>query len=218
MAMDWQSDHFEQVAAALPDVAVELHGSATDRKRLDGWSDLDLRLTTSGQVPVALLTAGSDVWAYEDVRTPTAEICRMVLADGRRVDVSINGTGRITGLESAPDNEIRFVASMAATKLGRGDQLIGGHLTLELIRSCLVIAMQLRDRDLGTTVHRHGSDRDRYADQAMSLANLPLTITPRPNIVEQATGLYAAWRAELDPGYRQNWSGLAALIERGLQQ
>jgi len=199
-------------------MAVELHGSALEPQQLDGWSDLDLRLTTGGRVPVTMLTTGSDVWAYEDVRTPTTEICRMVLTDGRRVDVSLDGDGRITGLQPAPDNEIRFVAAMAATKLGRGDRLIGGHLMLELLRSCLVLAMQLRDRDLGTTVHRHGSDRDRYADQAMSLASLPLTITSRPNIVERATALYATWRAELDAGYRPDWSGLSALIDRGLQR
>jgi hypothetical protein len=216
--MDWQSAHFEQVVAALPDAAVELHGSATRVEQLDGWSDLDLRLTTDGGVPLESLTVGSGLWAYEDVRTPTAEICRTVLADGRRVDVSINGAGRIIGLESTQDNEIRFLASMAATKLGRGDRLIGGHLALDLIRSCLVIAMQLRDRDCGTTVHRHGSDRDRYAEQAMRLASLPLAITPRPNVVERTTELYAAWRAELDPEYQPDWSGLSALIDRGLEK
>ena len=214
--MDWQSAHFTQVVAGLRDGEVELHGSVTEPERLDGWSDLDLRLTTDRQVPLAALTLGTEVWSYEDVRTSTTEICRTVLGDGRRVDVSISGAGRITGLKPAED--IRFLAAMAAAKLGRGDRLIGGHLTLELAQLCLVVAMQLRDRDLGTTVHRHGSDRDRYAEQAMRLASLPLAITPRPNVVERTTELYAAWRAELDPEYQPDWSGLSALIDRGLEK
>ena len=216
--MNWQSAHFDQVVAGLRHVEVELHGSVTDSGRLDGWSDLDLRLSTDRQVPVAALTLGTEVWAYEDVRMSTSEICRTVLGDGRRLDVSISGAGRIAGLKPAEDNDIRFLAAMAAAKLGRADRLIAGHLTLELARRCLVVAMQLRDRDVGTTVHRHGSDRDRYADQVMGLARLPLAITPRPNIVERAVELYATWRAELDPTYRPDWSALTALIERGLGQ
>lgn len=214
--MGWQRTEFERIAAALPEAAVQLHGSATDPALTDGWSDLDLRMITDRPVPVEVVESGLNVWAYEDVRTPESEVCRTVLSDGRRVDISISGAGRLTGLEPAPDNEIRFVASMAAAKLGRGDQLIGGHLTLGLLRECLVVAMQLRDRDLGTTVHRAGSDRDRYAEAVTELAAGPLTITPRPNIVERAVGVYASWRSELEPDYLPDWRPLARLIDRGL--
>jgi hypothetical protein len=216
--MGWQRTEFERIAATLPDAAVRPHGSVVHPDATDGWSDLDLQLATDGPIPADVIAAGAGLWAYEDVRTPTRETCRMVLRDGRRIDLSLSGSGRIDGLHPAPDNDFRFIAAMAATKIGRGDLLIGGHLTLELIRSCLVVAMQLRDRDLGTAIHRTGSDRDRYAARAMKLATVPLTATPRPNVVEQAARLYSDWRLELDPAYRSDWSPLDSLIERGIGQ
>lgn len=214
--MDWQYGEYRRIATELPAATVRIHGSSAAAEATDGWSDLDLELSTDRPVPIATVASEVGVWAYEDVRTPTGEVCRTVLADGRRIDISINGTGRIDGLEPQQDNDFRFIAAMAATRIGRGDRLIGGHLVLELIRSCLVVAMQLRDRDLGTTVHRHGGDRDQYAEQAMSLASLPLEAAPRPNVVERTAGLYATWRNRLEPDYRPDWSALAALIDRGL--
>lgn len=215
--MDWQRPEAERIAAALPDVDVQVHGSASVPDRLDGWSDLDLRMVTDRPVPIGALLADADVWAYEDVRGTDSEVCRTVLSDGRRIDVSISGAGRIDGLCPAPDNDVRFIAALAASKLGRGDQLIGGHLLLELLRACLVVAMQLRDRDLGTTVHRAGGARDAYADQVTELAAYPLTITPRPNIVERAAELYATWRSELQANYSPDWAPLTELIDRGLR-
>jgi len=58
----------------------------------------------------------------------------------------------------------RFEAVLAAVKAARGDVLIGAHLTLQLARHVLVIAMLLRDRDAGTNHHRHGGSRwDQWA-------------------------------------------------------
>jgi hypothetical protein len=214
---DWQHAEVERIRSALPEMRIAVHRSVEQGESLDGWSDLDLRLTTERPVPVTALL-GDEPWAYEDVRESEAEVCRTVLPDGRRIDVSITGAGRITGLSPAPDNAVRFLAAMAATKLGRGDQLIGGHLTLDLLRACLVVAMQLRDRDLGTTVHRTGSERDKCAELVMALAAVPLTISPRPNIVEQAVQLYATWQSELDPDDVGRWSPLTRLIDRGLDK
>lgn len=215
--MEWQPTAAARIAAALPDAVVQIHGSAADPATLDGWSDLDLRMVTDRPVPITALAPDADMWAYDDVRTADSEVCRTVLPDGRRIDVSINGAGRIEGLQPAPDNDVRFTAALAASKLGRGDQLIGAHLVLELLRACLVVAMQLRDRDLGTTVHRTGGTRDGYADLALELAAQPLTITPRPNIVERSAELYATWRTELEPHYLPDWTPLTELINRGLQ-
>jgi hypothetical protein len=234
--MCWQTRMYERIATVLGDRgSVRLHGSTAEPGSLDGWSDLDLRLTLSEPVPVPLITGGGRVWAYDDVITTDRQICRLVLDDGRRLDLSVDGPGRITGLppdgtgigtgtgtgkngqpDTVADNDIRFLAAMAVTKLGRGDRLIGGHLTYELLRHCLVQAMRLRDRDEGTTVHRSGTARDTAAEAVREIATAPLTVTPRPGPVERAVRLYATWRADLDDGYRADWTGLDALIERGL--
>jgi hypothetical protein len=60
----------------------------------------------------------------------------------------------------------RFEAVLAAVRAARGDVLIGAHLTLQLARHVLVIAMLLRDRDARTDHHRHGGSRsDQWAAQ-----------------------------------------------------
>ncbi|GAB3927596.1 hypothetical protein GCM10027613_43570 [Microlunatus endophyticus] len=118
--MGWQRTEYERIAAALPAVAVRPHGSVVLPDASDGWSDLDLKLTADDPIPAGVISGGAGLWAYEDVRTPTRETLRMVLRDGRRIDLTVSGAGRIDGLQPAPDNDFRFIAAMAATKIGRG--------------------------------------------------------------------------------------------------
>ncbi|WP_375429784.1 hypothetical protein [uncultured Friedmanniella sp.] len=40
----------------------------------------------------------------------------------------------------------------------------------------------------------------------------------RPNLVEQAVELYGRWRHEGDADHAPDWSGLVAVIGRGLRQ
>jgi hypothetical protein len=68
-------------------------------------------------------------------------------------------------------NDFRFDAVLAAVKAARSDVLIGAHLTLQLARHILVIAMLLRDRDAGTTHHRFGGSR--WDEWASRLAQVP---------------------------------------------
>jgi len=158
--VSWQAELFDELALRLTGIGqVELVGSAADPAVItDGWSDLDvmITLTRTGQVD---LLAGFDAWAVSDVRSTESQVLRIVLRDGRRLDMVVDG-GVVAVPPLASDNDIRFVAAVAAAKMGRGDHLIGLHLTLELMRSCLVLAMRLRDGDAGTTVHRFGSERD----------------------------------------------------------
>jgi hypothetical protein len=118
----------------------------------------------------------------------------------------------------APDNDVRFLAALAATKLGRHDRLIGMHLLLELLQACLVQAMLLRDRDEGTHIHRTGSSLDRLTDEVARIAQLPLDTAGRPNVVGRTVNLYGQWRSQLEPGYEPDWSGLAATVTRGFEK
>jgi hypothetical protein len=212
----WQLELAEELGAQSPTSArLDLTGSVTEPTLLDGWSDLDVHLDLGGQPKPFDLLGGLPVWAVTEERSGDQQVLRTVLRDGRRLDlVAVDGLVAVPS--AAVDNDVRFLAALAAAKLGRGDQLIGFHLTLELLRACLVQAMLLRDRDRGTNVHRRGSERDALSEEVAALAGSPLSVTPRPNIVEQAVALYARWRAELDPGYQADWSGLTAVLERGL--
>jgi hypothetical protein len=212
----WQWDLRDELIRRLPEsAAAQVLGSAANASQLDAWSDLDLHLDlTNMSGPVDLL-AGCQVWAVSEDRSAEQQTLRIVLEDGRRLDLVVKG-GVIRRPAQADDNDVRMMAALAAAKLGRGDDLIGLHLTLELVRLSLVQAMLLRDRDLGTNVHRFGSQRDVLAKEIAGLLHDPLGVVPRPNIVEKTVEVYGRLRRELDPGYRPDWSGLDAVISRGL--
>ena len=212
----WQARFEQELVGRLPDgAAYDVAGSAQHPEHLDGWSDLDLHLhLRSAEEPVDLL-AGVEVWAATETEDAGAQVLRVVLVDGRRIDLVVSG-GRVAVPERAVDNDIRMLAVLAVTKLGRGDQLIGLHLTLELTRACLVQAMLLRDRALGTSVHRTGSGLDALAEEVVTALQGPLDVRVRPNVVEQVVGLYARWRHQLELNYMPDWSGLDAVIARGL--
>jgi hypothetical protein len=216
LCVTWQWDLRDELIRRLPEsAAAQVLGSAANASQLDGWSDLDLHVDlTAVSGPVDLL-AGCQVWALSEDRSAEQQTLRIVLEDGRRLDLVVKG-GVIRRPAQADDNDVRMMAALAAAKLGRGDHLIGLHLTLELIRSSLVQAMLLRDRDLGTNVHRFGSQPDVLAKEIAELLHNPLDVVPRPNIVEKTVEMCGRWRCELDPGYRPDWSGLDAVISRGL--
>lgn len=216
--VSWQAELFDELALRLTGIGqVEMVGSAADPAVItDGWSDLDVMITLTRPGQVDLL-AGFDAWAVSDVRSTESQVLRIVLRDGRRLDMVVDG-GVVAVPPLASDNDIRFVAAVAAAKMGRGDHLIGLHLTLELMRSCLVLAMRLRDGDAGTTVHRFGSERDALADDVSALLRRRVAVLPRPNIVERTVELYGRWRRQLDPCYEPDWSGLGSVLDRGLSR
>lgn len=107
---------------------------------------------------------------------------------------------------------VRFGAALAVVKYARGDLLIGTSLSLQLVRPCLVQAMRLRDRDLGTTTHRHGSDRDGEVARLDQLRRHRWTTTGGLALIEDAAAAYDRLTGELDPAYTPDWTGLRALL------
>lgn len=216
--MAWQQQLVQEVSARLPAGAVlEVVGSAKDRSLVDGWSDLDLHLRLPHSVELVDLLHGAVVWAAEVTEAREGQVIRAVTADGRRVDFLIEA-GRLLLPALAADNDVRFLAALAVSKLGRHDRLIGMHLVLELLQACLVQAMLLRDRDEGTPVHRAGTSRDNLAGEVARMAQLPLDVAARPIAVERIVDLYGQWRCQLETGYEPDWSGLAAVVTRGLEE
>ena len=96
---------------------------------------------------------------------------RLVLSDLRRIDITATAPAGGEQSPAAAQNQsppdpiaeligtFKFDAVLAAVKAARHDVLIGAHLTLQLARHILVIAMLLRDRDAGTAHHRYGGSR-----------------------------------------------------------
>ncbi len=188
-------------------------GSARRPESMDQWSDVDLGLRLSGPVAlVELLPPPVRVWAVDRQVGDRQSSCRLILADGRRLDLVVTGACQLTGTDPATDatvNEARFLAAQAVVKYGRGDRLIGSHLTLELAQLCLVQAMLLRDRDERTTSHRFGTSRDSLADLTWSALPSPGSPVDR---IQRLTTTFDRLHGELEPSYVADWAGLIPLI------
>jgi hypothetical protein len=172
-----------------------VHGSASGTAAsADRWSDLDVLITAMDPVTVAedfarqIGSCLSPVFAASRSGDLSRYCVRLVLRDLRRIDVTATAPARddqdpadATLSKDPADavaeviNDFRFHAVLAAVKAARGDVLIGAHLTLQLARHLLVIAMLLRDRDAGTTHHRFGGSRwDAWAS-LLAQAHAPYT-------------------------------------------
>jgi hypothetical protein len=194
-------------------VEVEPYGSVADNHELDTWSDLDVRVRLS--IPASAETLFSArVWASQETVDDAGQHVRLVFRDGRRVDALVTGTHRLALPEPACDNPVRFDAALAASRIGRGSDLIGLHLVLGLLREALVQMMLIADRDTGTNHRRIGTRHDAHAAEAAAIAARRL----RPETALEACELYARWRGELEPTYRADWSGLRKVLERGSGQ
>jgi hypothetical protein len=175
---------------------LRVHGSASGAAAsADRWSDLDLLITATDPATVAEDLARqigrrlSPVFAASRSGDSSGYCARVVLRDLRRIDITATApAGHDQDPASASRTQdphdavgdligaFRFDAVLAAVKAARGDVLIGAHLTLQLARHVLVIAMLLRDRDAGTAHHRFGGSRwDAWASQ---LAGAPAPYTP----------------------------------------
>jgi len=204
-------------AANEPNVAqLSIRGSARHPELMDQWSDIDVGLRLSGPVALSsLLPPGSTVWALDRQGDDARSSCRVVLDDAQRLDLVITPTGPagILVADDPPDatvNQARFVAAQAIVKYGRGDLLIGSHLTLELAQLCLIEAMLLRDRDEGTTSHRFGTGRDELAADIWTAVNVDDDSGTRR--IRRLAGEFDRLHSELDGRYVPDWSGLQSLI------
>lgn len=167
---------------------------------LDPWSDLDIELDLTGDGDAAHLFGGTP-WAWQDTREDTdgtVQRLRLVLADGRRVDAAVRG-GAVRLPVPPPDNDVRFDLTLAATRFGRGADLIGLHLVLGVVRETLELWMAVEDRRTGTTHHRSGSETDAAAARAVAALAGPLG----PATVLRAAAGYDEARAALRENARE---------------
>ena len=205
----WQADTLSTLREALPDAEIEVYGSMLEPASTDSWSDLDVMVRVTS--PVSLEAAlGAPLWAWQSVQDGDEHVVRAVLDDGRRVDLTITGAEGLLPDQPA-DNDIRFDATLAAVKFGRGSHLIGLHLTLGIIRESLVQWMVAADRQEGTAQHPHATALDDRAVDELSLLRVPAG----PATARAAYEHYCAARAAVEPGFVSGLEGLDAMIVRG---
>lgn len=206
----WQIDSLAELRRRLPDAEVTPYGSVLEPTSLDSWSDLDVAIRTTSVVDLESVL-GARIWASQTARDAEWQVIRLVLDDGRRVDLKIAGAE--AGVPApASDNEVRFDAALAAARFGRGNDLIGLHLVLGILRESLVHRMVAADRREGRTHHRHATVQDAHAADVAALLRAPLG----PATSRGAYELCCASRSEVDPDFMPALEGLDAVITRGL--
>lgn len=206
----WQMGTLATLRSSLPNAEVAPYGSALEPDSMDSWSDLDVAVRTTSVLDLES-ALGSRIWASQSGRDAQWQVIRLVLEDGRRVDLKVAGPKADLPVP-APDNEVRFDAVLAAVKFGRGNDLIGLHLVLGILREALVHRMVAADRQEGRTHHRRATAQDAHAADVADLLRAPLgTATARG-----AYELYGASRAEVDPEFVAAPAGLDAVLTRAL--
>lgn len=207
----WQMDTLATLRSSLPNAEVAPYGSVLEPDSLDSWSDLDVAVRTSSVVDLESVL-GARIWASQTARDAEWQVIRLVLDDGRRVDLKIAGAEAEVPAP-ASDNEVRFDAALAAVRFGRGNDLIGLHLVLGILRESLVHRMVAADRQVDCIHHRHATAQDAHAADVAALLRAPLG----PATTRGAYELYGASRAEVDPDFVAATEGLDAVITRGTE-
>lgn len=178
----------ELVALSIKEVPISSASDASairlavDRSYRDRFSDVDIKLT----VRLNPAECEREGWLYADClerlgftgdilgvhceRTEDrGEVIRICKANGMRYDlvvtpVAAEDAERLPHNDSPRGwmeiNDFWFVAVQALGKLMRGDYLISSHLAHELAQRTLVLQMQIRDEEKGTTFHRYGYQED----------------------------------------------------------
>lgn len=207
----WQIDSLAELRGGFPGAEVTPYGSVVEPDSLDSWSDLDVAVRMTSVVDLESVL-GARIWASQTARDAEWQVIRLVLDDGRRVDLKIAGAEADVPV-LASDNEVRFDAALAAVRFGRGNDLIGLHLVLGILGESLVHRMVAADRQEGRTHHRHATAQDVHAADVTALLRAPLG----PATARGAYELYCASRAEVDPDFVAATEGLDAVITRGTE-
>jgi len=151
---------------------IEIGGSLNSPATLDKYSDVDMEIFLSDNTPIdieAVLAAASKqfapVFGYEVISHSRKDAIRVCLENGMRFDLIFRYNcdkipqaedATLSGKVNAIANQFWFYAAMILVKLGRKDNLIAAHLTLEMCQLIIVIQMLVRDSSKGTNIHRFG--------------------------------------------------------------
>jgi hypothetical protein len=116
---------------------------------------------------------------------------------------------------AARANAFWFEAPLAAHKAARGDLLIAAHLQLGLVRSCMELAMILRDRAAGTRHHRKGAPTDAaFLAQAQALLAHDMTGKAVIGAVAAVAQLFDDLAQQWDAAYERQLPILQPMLVR----
>lgn len=224
----WQQETLKRITQAFSGDSsvreVVPLGSLSDKSDIDQWSDLDVGIVVDTNAfsnfypSTEWINQFGDIYALDQSSAPNKGTSRIVFVDGSRVDFSISsdkdllqselpatsGEAQTASLQNL-SNEFKFEAFLAVSKVARNDLLIGAHLILGLERKCLVLAMMLRDRELGTVHHRHGGSFNEVVAELKSFGATKNELLDR---LHAARRLFEKLAVQLNPNFIQDWEPL----------
>jgi len=117
-------------------------------------------------------------------------------------------------------NDFWFKGMLAVTKAARNELLIALHLSLDMIRDCLLLGMALRDREIGTNHHRDGSEGNHFVAE-LEQTMQPYTIEGVLASIEQSAIAFDSLALRWDDSYiaqRRPLLGFVAAVRGDLLQ
>lgn len=97
-------------------------------------------------------------------------------------------------------NDFWFKGMLAVTKAARNELLVAVHLSLDMIRDCLLLGMALRDRETGTNHHRDGSEGNHFVAELEQTVQ-PFTIEGVLVSIEQSAVTFDSLALRRDDAY-----------------
>lgn len=109
--------------------------------------------------------------------------------------------------------DFRFKSMLAVYKVVRHDLLIALHLSQDLIRDCCVLGMLLRDRAMGTNIHKHGGTGNQLVAQ-LGTTQKPFTSIGILDSIQASHEIFEKLACEWSPTYQENRHLLLEWIEK----
>ena len=151
---------------------IMIEGSLQRPAELDLYSDVDMKILLRDNTPIntevlleSVAAEFAPVLGFEVISHLREDAVRVCLENGMRFDLVFRYPSDKEPVAEDESfsckiynvvNQFWFFAAMVLVKLGRKDNLIAAHLSLELCQLLIVIQMLVRDNKKGTAVHRFG--------------------------------------------------------------
>lgn len=127
--------------------------STTIKVVFDDFKRIDFVFTTVSALKAIVQSPRSNLWQNIKVIYSDSEVTRTLLGSEY-----IPEKPKEFSKKQFQDlvNNFWFISSLSLSKVIRNDLLIALHLALDLYKECLLLAILIRDKETGTTIHKTG--------------------------------------------------------------
>ena len=182
----------------------------TTRACFEDFSRIDFVITTEEKLMKL------DQWSH----VPFADRATLVFSRSKVVDEFTRQSIQPREFSPATEDQFsglvrdfRFKSMLAVYKVVRHDLLIALHLAQDLIRDCCVLGMLLRDRAMGTNIHKHGGMGNQLVAQ-LETTQKPFTSIGILASIQASHEIFEKLAREWSPTYQEDRHLLLEWIEK----